>query len=72
MEHRGGSGRSLRLISERENLPNGGGWKMWINLFTVALAIALGLGVTAMIMQNDLRTQHAAPKRRRRMPRVRG
>ncbi len=45
---------------------------MWINLFTVALAIALGLGVTAMIMQNDLRTQHAAPKRRRRMPRVRG
>jgi len=45
---------------------------MWINLFTVALAIALGLGATAMIMQNDLTAQHAAPKRRRRMPRARG
>ncbi|MBS0247150.1 MAG: hypothetical protein JSR61_11060 [Proteobacteria bacterium] len=45
---------------------------MWINLFTVALAIALGLGATALIVQNDLTTQHAAPKRRRRVARVRG
>ena len=45
---------------------------MWINLFTVALAIALGLGATALIMQNDLSTQHAAPRRRRRLTRARG
>lgn len=45
---------------------------MWINLFTVALAIALGLGATALIMQNDLTAQPAAPKRRRRVSRVRG
>jgi hypothetical protein len=45
---------------------------MWINLFTVALAIALGLGATALIMQNDLSTQQASSKRRRRVSRVRG
>jgi hypothetical protein len=59
-------------MSERENPPNGGGSKMWINLFTVALAIALGLGATAIIMQNDLSTQQASSKRRRRVSRVRG
>ncbi|MCW5687562.1 MAG: hypothetical protein KIT76_03345 [Pseudolabrys sp.] len=45
---------------------------MWINLFTVALAIALGCGVTALYMQNDLTAQPVAPKRRRRVARVRG
>ena len=45
---------------------------MWINLFTVALAVALGFGVTALYMQNDLTTQPATPKRRRRVSRVRG
>ncbi|MBS0533854.1 MAG: hypothetical protein JSR72_07330 [Proteobacteria bacterium] len=45
---------------------------MWINLFTIAVAIALGFGATALIMQNDLTTQNAEPKRRRRVPRVRG
>ena len=45
---------------------------MWINLFTVALAIALGLGATALIMQNNLTVQNAEPKRRRRLSRVRG
>ena len=45
---------------------------MWINLFTVALAIALGCGATALIMQNDLTAQNAEPKRRRRLSRSRG
>ena len=45
---------------------------MWINQFTVALAIALGFGATALIMQNDLTTQNVAAKRRRRVSRVRG
>ena len=45
---------------------------MWFNLFIVALAISLGLGTTTIIMQNDLSTQQASSKRRRRVSRVRG
>lgn len=44
---------------------------MWINLFTIALAIALACGTAALILQTR-EFQPAAPKRRRRMSRVRG
>lgn len=48
---------------------------MWINLFTVALAIALGCGAAALVLQNyDWQT--ATPRQRRvsqrRLTRVRG
>lgn len=45
---------------------------MWINFFTVALAMALGCGVMALYMQNDPAPEQAAPRRRRRMRGARG
>jgi len=43
---------------------------MWINLFTIALAIALACGAAALILQNR-EFQPAEPKRRRRIGRGR-
>ncbi|MFA6266461.1 MAG: hypothetical protein WC670_12225 [Pseudolabrys sp.] len=48
---------------------------MWINLFTVALGIALGCGATALIVQNNDWLAQETKRRRyasRRLSRVRG
>lgn len=44
---------------------------MWINLFTIALAIALACGTAALILQGR-EFQPAEPRRRRRIGRARG
>lgn len=44
---------------------------MWINFFTIALAVAIACGTAALILQNrELET--VTPKRRRRFNRTRG
>lgn len=48
-----------------------GGQTMWINLFTIALAVAIACGTAALILQHR-EFQPAEPRRRRRVTRLRG